>query len=265
VGKKTLAARGFPQIKVICFDEISLHKGHGKYVLVISAPEVGLVLDLLEDRTKATLLQWLEARGTEWCAAIEVACSDMWDAYQEAAAEKLPNAQRVVDRFHVMKNLNEALTKARRALQKEAEVDTQAALKGCRWLLVKNPENLNADQPQTLKGMLERSPELKACYELKETFRTLFNQKLDAATADKQLLKWIGEVEASPFKALQSFVKTLHHWWPQILNYFEGRHNNGFAEGVNLKIKMLNRRGYGYRNFKSFRLHVLVTFEPVSR
>jgi transposase len=49
------------------------------------------------------------------------------------------------------------------------------------------------------------------------------------------------------------------------LNYFEGRFNNGFAEGVNLKIKMLNRRGYGYRNFLSFRLHVLVAFDPFSR
>ena len=250
---------------MISLDEISLRKGHGKYVLVLSAPELGLVLDLLEDRTKATLLQWFEERGTEWCAAIEVACSDMWDAYQEAAAEKLPNAKRVVDRFHVMKNLNEALTKARRTVQKEAEPDTQAVLKGCRWLLVKNPENLNAAQHQTLQGMLVRSPELKACYELKETFRTLFNQKLDFPTAEKQLCDWIAKVEASPFKALHSFVKTLYHWWPQILNYFEGRQTNGFAEGVNLKIKMLNRRGYGYRNFKSFRLHVLVAFEPVSR
>jgi transposase len=250
---------------VISLDEISLHKGHGKYVLVISAPELGLVLDLLEDRTKATLLKWFAERGTEWCAAIEVACSDMWDAYQEAAAEKLPNAKRVVDRFHVMKNLNEALTKARRTVQKEAEPDTQAVLKGCRWLLVKNPEHLNADQHQTLKGMLERSPELQACYELKESFRTLFNQKLDYATAEKRLCAWIATVEASPFKALHSFVKTLHNWWPQILNYFEGRHTNGFAEGVNLKIKMLNRRGYGYRNFKSFRLHVLVAFDHVSR
>jgi transposase len=69
-----------------------LHKGHGKFVLVISAPELGLVLDILEDRSKENLLKWLEERGKRWCAAVEVACSDMWDAYQEAAAQKLPNA-----------------------------------------------------------------------------------------------------------------------------------------------------------------------------
>jgi transposase len=62
---------------VICFDEVSLHKGHGQYVLVISTPELGLVLDVLPNRDKETLEKWLDERGKDWCAAIEVACSDM--------------------------------------------------------------------------------------------------------------------------------------------------------------------------------------------
>jgi transposase len=250
---------------VICFDEITLHKGHGKFVLVISAPELGLVLDVLEDRSKENLLNWLEKRGKRWCVAVKVACSDMWDAYQEAAAQKLPNAKRVVDRFHVMKNLNEALTKTRRAIQKDADEQTKEILKGCRWLLVKNRDNLTKEQQQDLTAMLAASPELKCCYELKESFRDLCNENLTYKTAEKRLLNWIAHVEASGFKALKAFVSTLRNWWQQILNYFDGRYNNGFAEGVNLKIKMLNRRGYGYRNFQSFRLHVLVAFDPVSR
>jgi transposase len=250
---------------VICFDEISLRRGHGEYVLVISAPELGLVLDVLPDRSKETLEKWLDERGKAWCKAIEVACSDMWDAYQTVAAEKLPNARRIVDRFHVMKNLNDALTKARRAIQKDADEDTKEILKGCRWLLVKNKENLKAEEQQKLNQMLAASPELQACYEFKEAFRDLFNQELDFQSAEERLLDWVARVEASSFRALQSFVKTLRNWWQQILNYFFGRHTNGFAEGVNLKIKMLNRRGYGYHNFSSFRLHVLVAFDPISR
>ena len=250
---------------MICFDEISLRRGHGEYVLVISAPELGLVLDVLSDRNKETLEKWLDERGKAWCEAIEVVCSDMWDAYQTVAAEKLPNARRIVDRFHVIKNLNDALTKARRTIQKEADEDTKEVLKGCRWLLVKNKENLKAEEQQKLNQMLAASPELQACYEFKEAFRNLFNQELDFQCAEEQLLDWVARVEASAFRALQSFVKTLRNWWQQILNYFVGRHNNGFAEGVNLKIKMLNRRGYGYRNFNSFRLHVLVAFDPLSR
>ena len=245
---------------MICFDEISLHRGHGKFVLAISAPEIGLVLDVLPDRSKETLEKWLDERGKEWCAVIQVACSDMWDAYQEVAAEKLPNAKRIVDRFHVMKNLNEALTKARRAIQKNADEHTQEVLKGCRWLLVKNKENLKAEEMQKLQIMLAASPELKACYDFKESFQNLFNQNLDYQGAEERLLEWVARVEASQFKSLQAFVKTLHNWWQQILNYFVGRHTNGFAEGVNLKIKMLNRRGYGFRNFNSFRLNVLVAF-----
>ena len=232
---------------------------------MISAPELGLVLDVLEDRSKEKLLGWLEERGEEWRAGVEVACSDMWDAYQEAVAEKLPNTRRVVDRFHVMKNLNDALTKARRTIQQEADEAMKKVLKGCRWLLVKNRENLTADDQEKLTHMLAASPELQPCYTLKEDFRALFNQPLERKEAEKQLQKWVSRVEASTFKALKKFVGTLRNWWQQILNYFVGRVNNGLAEGVNLKIKMLNRRGFGYRNFKSFRLHVLVAFIPFSR
>jgi transposase len=250
---------------VICFDELSLHRGHGAYVLVISAPQLGLVLDVLPDRNKETLEKWLDERGKAWCEAVEVACSDRWDAYQTVAAEKLPQARRIVDRFQVMKKLNEALTKARRAIQKDADEAPKASLKGCRWLLVKNKENLKAEEQQKLHNMLETSSELNACYAFKEAFRDLFNQELDYQRAEERLLAWVARVEASPFRALHSFVKTLRNWGQQILNYFVGRHNNGFAEGVNLKIKMLNRRGYGYCNFSSFRLHVLVAFDPISR
>jgi transposase len=73
------------------------------------------------------------------------------------------------------------------------------------------------------------------------------------------------KVDATSFKSLKSFVNTLSNWSQQIVNYFDGRFNIGFAKGVNLKFKMLNRRGFGYRNFNFFRLHVLVAFDPLSR
>jgi len=84
----------------------------------------------------------------------------MWDAYQEAAAEKLPNARRVIDRFHVMKNLTDAITKARRIIQRDADAPTKDLLKGCRWLLVKNRENLKEEEERKLARMLAASPEL---------------------------------------------------------------------------------------------------------
>jgi len=252
-------------VKVLCLDEIALHKGHGDYRLVISAPEQGIVLDILPDRRKESLEAWFDERGAEWCAQVEVCCADMWDAYHAAAQAKLPNVRRVVDRFHVMKNLNDALSKTRRSIQNQADEDTQALLKGCRWLLVKNRENLTDEEREKLDKMLAASPELKTCYELKEGFRHWFNQHSDRQAAKAALQDWMARVKATGFKALQAFVRTLTNWLESILNYFDGRHSNGFAEGVNLKVKMINRRAFGYRNFQHFRLHVLVAFEPVSR
>lgn len=249
-------------MKVLCLDEIALHKGHGQYKLVISAPELGLVLDILEDRRKETLEAWFAERGLAWCAQVEVCCADMWDAYHSAAQANLPNARQVVDRFHVMKNLTDALTKARCTLQKNADETTKAQLKGSRWLLVKNRENLSPEERQTLKLVLEASPELNTCYQLKEDFRQLFNAAVDKPTAASALAAWSARVRATGLKSLIAFTNTLQNWQARILNYFEGRFSNGFAEGINLKIKLLNRRAFGYRNFTFFRLHVLVAFPP---
>jgi transposase len=252
-------------VKVLGLDEFTIHKGHGGYRLVISAPEEGIILDVLADRTKATLEAWFGHRGLAWCAAVEVCCADMWDAYHTVAQAKLPNAQRVVDRFHVTKNLNDAVTTARRTIQRQADAATQALLKGCRWLLVKNRDKLTQKEEAQLDQMLAASPELKTCYELKEAFRAWFDQPTDRESAAKTLTAWQAKAKATKLRSLQAFVRTLDNWRESILNYFNGRHSNGFAEGVHLKIKLLNRRGFGYRNFAHFRLHILVAFAPTSR
>lgn len=215
--------------------------------------------------SRKDLESWLTQRGAAWCAYVETCCADMWDAYHTVAQSMLPNAQRVVDRFHVMKNLTDALTKARRTIQNRADEATQAILKGGRWLLVKNRQTLTAEEDEHLTQMLNVSPELKTCYELKEAFRTWFAQSGDRETAASRLLDWQAKAKATGLRSLAAFVKTLDNWRESILNDFNGRHSNGFAEGVNLKIKMLHRRGFGYRNFAHFRLHVLVAFGPSFR
>jgi transposase len=96
---------------------------------------------------------------------------------------------------------------------------------------------LTPEEQEKLQTLLALSPELKACYDLKEEFRRWFNETPDRPAAEQGLKDWITRVEARGLKALQAFVKTLTNWWERILNYFDGRHSNGFAEGVNLKIK----------------------------
>jgi transposase len=264
MGKKNVEQRGYPSVKNVCFDEIAAHKGHGNYRLVISAPELGIVLDVLKDRKKETLEAWFVARGAAWCAAVESYCADMWDAYHGAAQMFLPNATPVVDRFHVMKNLNEALSQTRRKAQKKLDEVAQKAMKGIRWLLVRNRDDLTGEQRQQLDAMLAHAPELSACYLLKESFRMLFNSNLSIESATAKLDDWITQALATGFTAFNSFVNTLNNWRTGILNYFADRLNNGFAEGVNNKIKLIQRRAFGFRKFDSLRLHILVAFQPKS-
>ena len=249
-------------MKRLCFDEIAPHKGHGHYRLVISAPELGMVLEVLADRKKETLEAWFSARGATWCAAVESYCADMWDAYHGAARQHLPHATPVVDRFHVMKNLNEALSQTRRTAQKHLDEAALKAMKGIRWLLVRNRDDLTDEQRQELDAMLAHAPDLKTCYELKESFRALFNADLTVAAAVSKLEAWMQQARLTGFSAMKTFADTLKHWQVAILNYFADRVSNGFAEGVNNKIKLIQRRAFGFHTFDSLRLHILVAFEP---
>lgn len=221
--------------------------------------------DDLADRKKETLEAWFVARGPAWCGAVTSYCADMWDAYHRAAQAHLPNAIPVVDRFHVMKNLNHAISQTRRKVQKRLDEATHTHLKGIRWLLVRNRIDLTDEQRQQLDQMLTYSPELKTCYELKERFREIFNTQFAYDEAKAKLDDWMAQAIATGFSAMKTFVNTLRNWKESVLNYFLNRLNNGFAEGVNTKIKLILRRAFGFRKFESLRLHILVAFEPKSQ
>ena len=116
-----------------------------------------------------------------------------------------------------------------------------------------------------LDQMLTYSAELKLCYQLKEQFREIFNAKLARDDAEAKLEDWMAQAIATGFSAMKTFVNTLRNWKDSLLNYFIDRLNNGFAEGVNNKIKLILRRAFGFGKFESFRLHILVAFEPKSQ
>ena len=170
----------------------------------------------------------------------------------------LPNAQITADRFYVMKNLNDRVSEARRAIQRDASQEEKAQLKGCRWLLVKNAEDLTEEEQAKLAAMFGVSPELKRLHALKEAFRAVFETVPDRPTAQDQLAEWVQEVQQSGLSSLTKFVTTLRNWWEVILNYFHDRLSSGVVEGMNNKLKLIKRLAYGYRNFAHFRLRVLV-------
>ena len=260
--KKVVKAQRQQRGRVLGIDEISLKKRHKQFVLVISDLERRCVLAVLPGREKERLEKWLSALSEAERKAVRVVSIDMWAPYRSAVRAKLPHADIVADRFHVMKQLNERLTQLRRAIQRQADAATKEALKGSRWLLVKNRSELAPEEEVRLMEILEASPELRAAYLLKEEFRAIFEKIHAPQQAERFLKAWIWKAARTGNHYLLKFVSTLRNWWTEILKYFGERVTNGFVEGINRAIRAIINQAYGYRNFDNFRLQVLARHGP---
>lgn len=249
-------------VRVLGIDEIALKKRHKQFALVLSDLERRCVIAVLPSREKERLEKWLAALNREEQKAIRVVSIDMWRPYRAAVKAQLPHADIVADRFHVMKQLNERLTQLRRAIQRQADEVTKEALKGSRWLLVKNRDELKSEEEARLMEVLTASPELRTAYLLKEEFRTVFEKINDPRQAERFLRAWIWKANRTGDRYLAKFVTTLRNWWSEILRYFGDRVTNGFVEGMNRAIRAIIGRAYGYRNFDNFRLQVLAQHGP---
>lgn len=255
--KKIERLRGPRRIRVLGIDEIAIKKRHKQYALVLSDLQERCVIAVLPERTQAYLEQWLMQLTLEQRQAIRVVSMDMWQPYRQVVQAKLPQAKIVADRFHVMKQLNERLNQMRRSIQRRADELTQQHLKGCRWLLVKNRNELTPSEESQLQQVLANSPELRTLYLLKEEFRTICDKVKDRPQAERFLRAWMWKAQRSGDRFLLKFVQTLRHWWHEFLNYFDDRITNGFVEGMNRAIRLIINRAYGYRNFENFRLQIL--------
>ncbi len=222
------------------------------------------VLDVLESREKAVILEWLRAgRDNGLLAQVEEVTIDMWEGYAEAARQAFgPNVRLVIDRFHVMKNFQERLEQARRSLQRQLPADAAQALKGTRWLWVTNPENLAPEQRRDLEELKRFLPELGRLHELRESLRAIFEDRRvqRPATAIQRLRAWIEAARRTGLKAVERFCGTLERWLESIANYFVNRSSNGRTEGFNHALRSVLWRAFGLRNFQHFRLRVLDAF-----
>jgi transposase len=245
----------FPQILGV--DEISNKKGHKEYLLVISDLQRNCVIEVLPNRLKETLIAWFYKLTVWERESIKVVSMDLWMPYRQAVSEALPQAEIVADRYHVTKNLNEVLDKARRALQKHLPKDVASRLKGLRWVLLKAHEDLDDSEKEKLQTVYELSPMLRRLHQLKERFRNIFERITDRKQAERFLEAWVCEVKQFGCDKLLDFVKTLEHWWKPILNYFNRRVTNGAVEGLNNRVKLIKRRAYGYRNVTNFRNRIV--------
>jgi transposase len=222
------------------------------------------ILDVLENREKATVLAYLKAgKASGLLAAVEEVTTDMWDAYVAASREAFGDGVVItIDRFHVMKNFQEALTAARRELQRTLPEEAKIKLKGSRWWWVTNSENLREEDREKFAQLRQEFPQLNALWEQREQLRAIFENRtiLTPERGRERLQEWMAEVKKLGLAALDKFCKTLTNWMDKIVNYFKARSSNGRTEGLNHGIRAILWRAYGMLNFENFRLRVLDRF-----
>lgn len=249
-----------PRGRVRCLgvDEISLRKGHQQFALVLTDLERHCVVAVLAERTQAALEAWLDGLREGERTAIRLVAMDMWGPYRGVVKRKLPQAEIVADRFHVMKQLNEALAKIRRNLQTQADKTRYDLLKGIRWILVRNRADLKPEEEAKLQAALDAFPQLRTAYLLKERFATIANRIKNRSQAERFLRAWLYEAQDAGLAHLVKFTRTLLHWWDEFLNYFNEGFTSSVVEGLNNAIRGTIRRAFGYHVFEHFRLHVMV-------
>jgi transposase len=243
-------------LQQIAIDEISIGRGH-RYLTVVLDLASGAVVFVGEGKGAAALEPfWVRLRAAH--ARIRAVATDMSPAYIQAVRENLPDAVLVFDHFHVIKLFNEKLADLRRDVQREAQGPLQKkVLKGTRWLLLKNPQNLDPryNERQRLEEALLLNKPLATAYYMKEDLRQLWSQA-DKAAAERFLDNWIGRARVSGIRMLQQFAVTLAAHRHGLLAWYDYPISTGPLEGTNTKIRVLQRQAYGFRDQEFFKLKI---------
>jgi transposase len=251
--RRRYARPNLDRVRRIAIDEICVGRGYRFLTLVLDI-DSGAILFVGQGKKAESLRPfWQRLRRSK--AKIKAVAIDMSPAYLKAVTEHLPKAAVVFDRFHVVKLLGAKLSQLRRELYRHATKTQQQVLKGSRWLLLKNPENLDPakGEPQRLRRALRLNEPLAVAYYLKEDLREIWNQwgKLPARW---KLLDWYHQAMASGIRVLQDFARTLLAHADGILAWYDHPISTGPLEGTNNKIKTLTRQHYGLRDSEFFTL-----------
>lgn len=246
----------FESLVVIGLDEIALRKGHRDFVTIVTARDQQdqlVLLAVLPDRLKETVRAFLALIPERLKATIKQVCTDMYEGFVHAAEEELPEADVVVDRFHVAKNYRENVDRLRRQEVKRlketlSEAEYEADVKGAVWLFRKNWMDLSQTEQAQLERLFAHSPRLGAAHLMREILTMIFNTAASKAQATEWLHAWRDFVKGYAIRGFDRFLTTLDTWMDKITNYFLDRRSSGFVEGFNNKIKVLKRRCYGLLN-----------------
>jgi transposase len=246
-------------LKRLAIDEIHVGRKHG-FLTLVHDLDSRAVLSVSKGRG-ATALRGFFGRLDRSGATVEAVAMDMAGGYIKAVTEHLPWAVLVFDHFHIIKLMNDKLSQLRRELYHElTDLHQKEVLKGTRWLLLKNPENLKqtarVDELARLNEALKLNEPLAQAYYLKDELRQFWKKRTKTAAA-KFLDDWCRRAEATGIRVLRTMCKTLRGYRTGLLNWYDHPISTGPVEGTNNKIKLLQRRAYGYRSYDHFKERLL--------
>ena len=259
--KKRFSRPKLKKLKEIAIDEISIGKRH-RYLTVVLDLKTGAVV-FVGDGKGADALDpfWKQLKRAK--SKIDALPIDMSPAYISAIIKNLPNAKNVFDHFHVIKMFNDKLSELRRQLYHEVnDILQKKVMKGTRWLLLKNPENLDPDRDEhrRLREALELNQPLATAYYMKEDLRQFWKQTNKMA-ATVFLESWIRCASGSDVRILKQLAKTLASHKSSLLNYYDYPISTGPLEGTNNKIKTMQKQAYGFRDMDFFKLKIMAIHE----
>jgi transposase len=261
--REQLGRVGNPGPKVIGIDEFSLRKGH-TYRLVVSDLERKRPIWFGgEDRSEESLDRFYQWLGSKKSQKIKLAVMDMWKAFRNSTANNAPQAGILFDKFHVMRHLNEALDKVRKREYGRLTGQSREYIKGQKYMLLSRWEHLNSDGRESLKKLLKANKRLHTAYLLKESFGQLWGYKREG-WARRFFENWRCALKWQRLKPYEEFAKMIDRHWDGIAAFcqLENKVSLGFVEGLNNKIRVIQRRAYGLRDEEYLRLKVLTCMLP---
>jgi len=259
-----LARAGTPGPKAIGIDEISIRKGHTYRIVVSDLIRHRPIWFGGEDRKEASMALFYDWLGDKKSRGIRLAVMDMWKPFRNVTLARAPQAAILFDKFHIMRHLGEALDKVRKSEYARLSGKNRSYIKGQKYTLLSHRENLTMEGRQSLKMLLAANKRLNTAYLLKESFGQLWDYEREG-WARRFFENWRASLKWQRLEPYEKFAQMIDRHWDGIAAYCkpENKVSLGFVEGLNNKIRVIQRRAYGLRDEEYLRLKVLTCMLPV--
>jgi len=258
-----LAKAGTPAPKAIGIDEISTKKGHTYRIVVSDLIRRRPIWFGGEDRSEKSMAMFYDWLGEKKAKRIRLAVMDMWKPFRNVTRERAPKAAILFDKFHIMRHLGKALDEVRKSEYRRLSGRDRSYIKGQKYTLLSNRENLTLDGRKALKKLLAANNRLNRAYLLKESFGQLWDYETEG-WARRFFENWRASLKWQRLAPYEKFAKLIERHWDGIAAYCkpENKVSLDFVEGLNNKIRVIQRRAYGLRDEEYLQLKILTCMLP---